>query len=342
MSSSSNLWLSNATHRVFGWKELLEEWNQSLQLPVQVKRVQDNLKAATDPDGTHNPRLTQFLTYLNYEQEGIAWFLYECISIRWMYDAVPLNYIRSLVDEIEDLDAKFPLFPGSPYNYTIREFVEANLNADELDQVQMLPQLVQEPVYQTPARPTGSSHSVRANYSYAQQAPFPPLRRTSRLSQGQQSQVPQVPQVPRVNRTLSQQFDDLYAASVASPAPAPKPTPAPQKLGIEIRFIRSLKGSDDDVVTISPVSDDSYNIIYRDKQANIKSQTLAVPRSAVVKFLSMSLRMLTVDEEPFESVQFTLPSMPTIMVSPKNLTSQTRDLIYDGVEATMNYWPVRA
>jgi hypothetical protein len=52
--------------------------------------------------------------------------------------------------------------------------------------------------------------------------------------------------------------------------------------------------------------------------------------------------MLTVDEEPFESVQFTLPSMPTIMVSPENLTSQTRDLIYDSVEATMAYWPVRA
>lgn len=332
---SSNLWLSNATHRVFGWKELLEEWNQTLQLPAQVKRVQDNLKAATDPDGTHNPRLTQFLTYLNYEQEGIAWFLYECISIRWMYDAVPLNYIRSLVDEIEDLDAKFPLFPGSPYNYTIREFVEANLNADELDEVQMLPPLVQEPPaqqFQTPARPTGS---VRANYSYAQQAPFAPLRRTSRLSQPQQSQVPLVHQVPRVNRTLSQQFDDLYAASLAA-------APAPQKLSIEVRFIRSLKGSDDDVVTITPASADSYNIIYRDKQADIKSQTLAVPRSAVVSFLSMSLRMLTVDEEPFESVQFTLPSMPTIMVSPKNLTSQTRDLIYDGVEATMNYWPVRA
>ena len=323
--SSSNLWLSNATHRVFGWTELLEEWNQSLQVPVQVKRVQDNLQAATNPDGTHNPRLTQFLTYLNYEQEGIAWFLYECISIRWMYDAVPLSYIRSLVDEIEDLDAAFPLFPGSPYNYTIREFVEANLNADELDTVQMLPPLVQEPVYQTPTR------SVRADYSYAQRAPFPPLRRTSRLSQGQ-THAP----VPQVRRTLSQQFDDLYASA------APAPAPAPQKISIEIRFIRSLKGSDDDVVTITPASADSYNIIYRDKQADVKSATLGVPRAAVVKFLSMSLRMLTVDEEPFESVQFTLPSMPTIMVSPENLTSQTRDLIYDSVEATMAYWPVRA
>jgi len=331
MSSSSNLWSSNATHRVFGWKELLEEWNSTLQQPPQVKRVQDNLQAATNPNGTHNPPLTQFLTYLNYEQAGIAWFLYECISIRWMYDAVPLNYIRSLVDEIEDLDARFPLFPGSPYAYTIREFVEANLDADELEEVQMLPPLVpQEEIqeqFQTPARP---SHSVRADYSYAQRAPFPPLRRTSRLSQAQQA-------VPQVRRTLSSQFDALYDAALAAPAPA-----APKKLSIEVRFIRNKKGSDDDVVSITQASADSYNILYKDKQANVKSATTAVPRAAVVSFLRMTLRMLTVDEEPFESVQFTLPSMPTILVSPKNLTSQTRDLIYDSVEATMNYWPVCA
>ena len=325
---SSNLWLSNATHRVFGWNELLEEWNTNLQLPAQVKRVQENLQAATDPNGTHNPRLTQFLTYLNYEQDGIAWFLYECISIRWMYGVVPLNYIRSLVDEIEDLDAQFPVFPGSPYGQTIREFVNANLNADELEEVQMLPQLVPQydsDSYRTPTRP------ARADYSYAQRAPFAPLRSTRvqlTVPQAQSS----VPQVPRVSRTLSEQFAELYAAK-------------PRKQDIQVRFIRSMNsknGSDDDVVSIAQVSEDSYNIRYNDKEASLKSKTLAVPRAAVISFLSMTLRMLSVDEEPFETIQFTLPSMPTILVSPENLTSQTRDLIYDSVEATMNYWPVCA
>ena len=333
--SNSNLWLSNATHRVFGWKELLEEWNASLEIPVQVKRVYDNLKAAMDPNSMHDPRLSQFLTYLNYEQDGIAWFLYECISTRWMHGTVPLNYIRSLVDEIEDLDAYFPLFPGSPRSQTIRECVQANLTQDELDDVQMLPALIpqeeEQEQYQTPTRP------VRSDFSYAQRAPFAPLRRTAPVSQPQravpqvQRAVPQVQRaVPQVTRTLSQQFEELYSE------------PPVQKMGIEVRFLRSKESSDDDVVTITQVSADSYNIIYRDKQASVKSKTLAVPRAAVMNFLSMSLRMLTVDEEPFASVQFTLPSMPTILVSPKNLTSQTRDLIYDSVEATMNYWPVRA
>ena len=349
----SNLWLSNATHRVFGWKELLEEWNSTKQLPVQAKRVYDNLKAAIEPNGTHDPSLTQFLTYLNYEQEGIAWFLYECISTRWMYDTIPLNYIRNLVDEIEDLDAHFPVFPGSPYTQTIRQFVEANLYQDELDQVQMLPPLVSQHYeapntqsyeapnapsyettnaqsYETPTRP------VRAEYSYAQRAPFAPLRRTPPVSQTRVPRVrrsvpqaPEAPQVPQASRTLSQQFEELSA-------------PKDLKQAMQVRFIRSKKGSNDDIVNIIQNSADSYNIIYQDKQASVKTKTLAVPRAAVMSFLSMTLRMLTVDEEPFESIQFTLPSLPTILVSPKNLSSQTRDLIYDSVEATMNFWPVYA
>jgi len=343
----SNLWLSNATHRVFGWKELLEEWNSTKQLPVQAKRVYDNLKAAIEPNGTHDPSLTQFLTYLNYEQEGIAWFLYECISTRWMYDTIPLNYIRNLVDEIEDLDAHFPVFPGSPYTQTIRQFVEANLYQDELDQVQMLPPLVSQEYeccdttnsqsYETPTRPS------RAEFSYAQRAPFAPLRRTAPVSQTRvprvqrsvplASEVPVAPEVPlaqrsvpQVTRTLSQQFEELSV-------------PKELKQAMQVRFLRSKKGSDDDVVSITQNSADSYNIIYQDKHASVKTKTLAVPRAAVMNFLSMTLRMLTVDEEPFVSVQFTLPSMPTILVSPKNLSSQTRDLIYDSVEATMNFWP---
>jgi hypothetical protein len=94
-------------------------------------------------------------------------------------------------------------------------------------------------------------------------------------------------------------------------------------------------------VSIFQKSADLYTIVYVDQQASLKSKTRDVDRAGVVRFLSMTLRLLTVDEEPFHSVQFTLPAMPSVMVSPKNLSSQTRDLIYDSVEATMNNWPVR-
>ena len=312
----SNLWLSNATHRVFGWKELLEEWDATLQIPAVVRRVMDNLQAATDPNGTHDPTLQQFLTYLSYEQEGLAWFLYECISLRWMYGSVRVDYIRNLVDEIENLDGHFPRFPGSPQGKTVRQFVQENLETDELAEVQMMPPLVQETVY-TPSRP------VRADYSYAQRAP---LRRTTSFApfSAESQFVPT--EVPQVRRTLSEQFEAVQ----------------PKKEQIEVRFIRNKKTVEDDVMKICKVSEDSYNILYRDKNSGTNAKMLAVSRAAVINFLRLSLRLLTIDDEPFESVQVTLPCMPSVLVSPKNLTSQTRDLIYDSVEATMDFWPVTA
>jgi hypothetical protein len=308
---SSNLWLSNATHRVFGWKDLLEQWDQTLQIPAQVKRVTDNLYAACDPNGTHDPRVSQFLTYMNYEQEGIAWFLYECISSRWVHGNVRVDYIRSLVDEIENLDGYFPEFPGSPQGQTIRQFVQANLETDELADVQMMPPLIQTPV-----------RSARADYSYAQRAPV------------RKDTAPSPFMAPQVVRSLSQQFESLQ------PKPKSKKVLPPKHAVIQIHFIRNKKTSEDDVVSITQNSADSYNISYLDKTAPLKSYTRSVNRAAVINFLSLTLRLITVDEQPFESVQFTLPSMPAILVSPHNLSSQTRDLIYDSVEATMDFWPV--
>ncbi len=300
MTHSSNLWLSNSTHRIFGWKELLENWDVTLQVPGQVARVTENLQAATNPSGTHYPPIAQFLTYLNYEQEGLAWFLYECISSRWMYGVVRLDYIRSLVDEIENLDGHFPLFPGSPQSKTIRQFVQENLETDELAYVQMMPPLV----YETPVR------SARANYSYAQRAPRRAMASV----------------VPQVVRNLSQQFESLQL----------------EKSCIQIHFIRKKDESQDDVLKIWKDSADSYTITYTDKQSSMKSKKSSLTRVEVINFLRLTLRLLTVDEDPFQSVQFTLPSMPAVIVSPKNLSSQTRDLIYDSVEATMDSWPATA
>jgi hypothetical protein len=334
MPYTSNLWLSNATHRVFGWKEILEEWDQTLNIPTEVKRVKDNLCAATDPDDEYNPRLSQFLTYLNYEQEGIVWFLYACITMRWMYGDVRLDYIRSLVDEIEDLDANFPIFHAFPQGMTIRQFVDANLSGDELNEVQMMPPLVAvSPEYETPRRPT---RSARADYSYAQQ----PIRRSQFRPISPLTQP--VPEVHRktlssITATLSQRFEALERAALEEKES--RDAAQKLKLAVQIHFIRNKDESNDDIIKITQNSSDSYNIVYLDKDASVKSKTLDVPRDAVINLLSMTLRLLTIDEEPFQSVQITIPSMPTIILSPKNITSQTRDLIYESVEATMNYWP---
>jgi hypothetical protein len=324
----SNLWTSNATHRIFGWNDILEEWNDTLETPTQVTVAFDNLKAASDQEGFHEPPLSQFLGYLNYEQAGIMWLLYECITIRWMFGSIRVDYIRNLIDEIENLDGYFPAFPGSPQTLTIREFVENNLDADELDAVEMLPPLVAF----TPAPAPTPVRATRADYSYAQKAPFhsrvnssfspvspPALQRTSRFT----------PTEP--TRSLSAQFDALKNEVNVVVKPI-----------IHFRFFRNDDKKTDDYVNITQKSGDLYNITHVDQDSNVKTRTMDVDRNGVLNFISITLRFMTIDEEPFKSIQLTLPSIPTILISPHNLTSQTRELIYDSLDMTMDNWPTCA
>jgi hypothetical protein len=312
--SSSNLWTSNSTHRVFDWENILALWQDEFSMPHSVKVVMQNLQAASDPYGSHSPTLAQFLTYMDYEQTAIAWFLYECIAVRWMHGHIRVDYIRSLVDEIEELDTYFPSFPGSPHQ-TIRQFIESSLTQEELSAIEMLPPL------------------VRAN-SYSYESPqretvAPSLRRTNRFTTTLPSDTYST-SVPTIRRSLSERFAAVNQNK--------------NKYGqsMQLRFIRNMKsdGATDDILTIKRVGDDSYTLVYNDQESSIKTKKLKLTSDGVIEFLKLTLRLVSVDEEPFHSVQITLPSFPAIIVSPENLISQTRDLIYDSVEATMRNWPV--
>lgn len=317
--SSSNLWSSNSTHRVFGWRNILSEWKDGFNMPHSVKVVTQNLQAASDPHGSHSPTLAQFLTYMNYEPDAIAWFLYECIAVRWMHGHVRVDYIRSLVDEIESLDTYFPSFPGSPYSQTIRQFIEESLTQDELAAIEMMPPLVQTNSYSYQTTPQPSQR----------QTVVPPLRRTSSLTATSDTGFAPV---PTVRRTLSERFADVSDKEVE------------YKQNIEFRFIRKMKvegnTNTDDILTVRRVGDNLYTLLYNDKQASIKTKKVNLTSEDVIEFLSLTLRLVSIDELPFHSVQITLPSLPAIIVSPENLISQTRDLIYDSVQATMNNWPI--
>ena len=96
----------------------------------------------------------------------------------------------------------------------------------------------------------------------------------------------------------------------------------------------------DDVVNIHRMGDDAFNIVFRDNSSVYKSRVRSLTRTEVMEYLSNTLRLVAIDEQPFASVQILAPNMPTVVISPKNMTSQTRDLIYDTVLTTMNNWPV--
>ena len=312
------LWRSNSSHRVYGWNDILSEWNATLNQAPYVETVIENIRAATNQDGNHSPRLSQFLTYVNYEQDAMKWLLYEFIAIRWLWGSIRLDYVRGVLDEIDSLDSHFPAFPGSP-TCTLRQFVVSNLDEEELEYVQMMPALVP----MTPLRST----------TYA--APPALRRQSSTRAAGDNSPI---------YPTLSERF-----ASASASAPAPAQIQAKRVPPIMIRVIRSLEANDrDDVIKITPkkATDENgeklFTITYNDQDSSFSTKVKKMDEGAVLQYLSNFLRLLTVDEEPFESVQFTFPTLPTVLVTPKNLTSQTRELVYETVETMVANWPVWA
>lgn len=109
---------------------------------------------------------------------------------------------------------------------------------------------------------------------------------------------------------------------------------------VEFRIVRDQDSvGKDDCLTIEN-NGDSYTVRYTDSDSKLKFRTEGLGRYGTIDSLRKTLRFLTIDDEPFQYLQVSIPSMPTILVKPENLTSQTRDLIYDSVEMTMDNWPM--
>lgn len=116
---------------------------------------------------------------------------------------------------------------------------------------------------------------------------------------------------------------------------------------IEIVFIRSPDGDTegtDERMTIRCTGDHTYSITYKDPNTSgIKSticKTVDLSGDDVIKHLSISLRLMTYDSDPYDCVQIMAPGVPTVMIKTSDMSSSTRELIYDTVEITMKNWPV--
>jgi len=272
-------------------------------MPVYVEVVMANLKEASNPDSTYEPTIEQFLRYFNHEQPAITWFLFENVTHRWMWSSPRLDYVRQLVDHVENLEGYFPDFPGSPgRSQTIRQWLTANLDEDELEYVEMMPALTRMP---QPQAQTAST--------WTYETPTRPTR-------------PASTNAPRAGRRSS------------------LPDATPRYAKVQFRLLRedNDKSTNDDIIVISKAAGDLYNVCYNDQQAGVKMKTQDLTQAQVQTFLSNTFRLLSVDNQPFHNLQVTLPGLPSIMVAPEDLDSQTRDLIYDSVEMVMENWPILA
>ena len=253
--------------RIFGWKGIFDEWRATQEMPLYVRIVMKNLDIASR-NYTYFP-VSHFLDFVNHEQEPMAWLVYEFVSHRIKHGGTQLNleFLRSIVDLINNLDSMFPMFPSAPFT-SIREFLEDNLTNDEIDYVQMLPRLI----------------------------PLP-----------------------------------------ASPTVVKKAS-SPSEMIIRV-LRKGMSAKEDDIIYITNNYDGTYNIVYNDQVSEIKTKTSYVQQHDLLKYLSTTLRLMTLDTDPFESIQCIMPNAPSVMISTNDLTSQTRDLIYDTVEGLMVNWP---
>jgi len=283
---------------IFGWNELLEDWNTSFIYPGPIYTVIENLNQVV------NNRLTcsQFKNYLNYEeeQEGIQWFLYECIMRKHLWSSFDfINFIRQLTDEVA-LDTQFPLFVGSPRGITIREFLETHLTGREVRYLDLMPPLVR---MTDPLPPSTTNGYDLYSRNYQTRAASPP-----------RSTRPTRPKYATFQIRIIRKVDGDESAD-------------------DTDDIITLAKKGDDTYTFTyhdPMMDGTLK----------KMVVNEMKKEEVLTRLSQIFRLMKVDSLPFEAIQLLIPAYPSTMLNVKELDSYTRDLIYDSVDNTMTKWPV--
>lgn len=111
-----------------------------------------------------------------------------------------------------------------------------------------------------------------------------------------------------------------------------------------IYLIRKGKNaSRDDVIKINQNLDNPklLNVKYLDKDSD-KNYSFTDTWDNVAQYLENIFLALPLDEDPFESVQFTLPAYPSLMISVKNLNLDDAfmDTMWDMLKSVVDGWPV--
>ena len=135
-----------------------------------------------------------------------------------------------------------------------------------------------------------------------------------------------------------------YQSCCGTSSPCATTQAAPLYAKIQFTVIRDPTTSkNDDVILIERESEQTYTYTYTDKTSKAVKKSCrhsGLDVSQVMALLSNLLNLLLLDAEPFYGLQVVLPSTPSIMLKMKDLSSTTRDLIYDSVENVMDSWPV--
>ena len=110
---------------------------------------------------------------------------------------------------------------------------------------------------------------------------------------------------------------------------------------IQIRFIRRGHNdpSRDDILKITKLGENSLRLVYMEKnQYDEFTDILQVNYTQFMAYMYRTITLLTLDEDPFQSVQFFVPCYPTLLLSVTTLKEHT-GYILEMMTTTLWNWP---
>jgi hypothetical protein len=115
---------------------------------------------------------------------------------------------------------------------------------------------------------------------------------------------------------------------------------------MEMRFIRRTQdgradpdSQHDDLMRILKVGENSVRVVYSERSADgVISDTIVLTYFQLIVYLQRIFWMLSIDEDPFQSVQFFLPGFPTVLLQ-VNTLQQNVLRILEMVLSSCVMWP---
>jgi len=105
---------------------------------------------------------------------------------------------------------------------------------------------------------------------------------------------------------------------------------------ITLHIIRSIGAANDDVITIQKPGD-LFLVTYKDCDSHFR-YSFDATRDQVIEYLYSILDMLRIDEEPFHSIQITLPAYPAINLKIGSLGEKTVKTVMKPIKRSLLTW----
>jgi hypothetical protein len=118
---------------------------------------------------------------------------------------------------------------------------------------------------------------------------------------------------------------------------------------IDIRFIRRRPNGGaeanprlDDILTIQKLGENNLRVIYIEQtEDGVMRDTTLMTYQKMLHYLTRIFWMLSIDEDPFQSVQLMIPGYPQILISVATLQAHL-PMLLDLIINTCWHWPVIA